>query len=49
MYGGAGWAWLKNKGNNYTLYTDATENRAYENKYLCVAVYKESVILKHTL
>lgn len=46
MYGGAGWAWLKNKGNNYTLYTDATENRAYENKYLCVAVYKESVILK---
>ena len=46
MYGGAGWAWLKNKGNNYTLYTDVTENRAYENKYLCVAVYKESVILK---
>ena len=46
MYGGTGWAWLKNKGNNYTLYTDATENRAYENKYLCVAVYKESVILK---
>lgn len=46
MYGGAGWAWLKNKGNNYTLYTDATENRAYENKYLCVAVYKESIILK---
>lgn len=46
MYGGAGWAWLKNKGNNYTLYTGATENRAYENKYLCVAVYKESVILK---
>lgn len=46
MYGGAGWAWLKNKGNNYTLYTNATENRAYENKYLCVAVYKESVILK---
>ena len=46
MYGGAGWAWLKNKGNNYTLYTDATENRAYENKYLCIAVYKESVILK---
>lgn len=46
MYGGAGWAWLKDKGNNYTLYTSAVENRAYENKYLCVAVYKESVILK---
>lgn len=46
MYGGAGWAWLEDKGNNYTLYTNAFENRAYENKYLCVAVYKESVILK---
>lgn len=46
MYGGAGWAWLKDKGNNYMLYTSANENRAYENKYLCVAVYKESVILK---
>lgn len=46
MYGGAGWAWLKDKGNNYMLYTAGNENRAYENKYLCVAVYKESVILK---
>lgn len=46
MYGGAGWAWLEDKGNNYTLYTNAFENRAYENKYLCVAVYKETVILK---
>lgn len=46
MYGGAGWAWLKDKGNNYMLYTSGNENRAYENKYLCVAVYKESVILK---
>lgn len=45
-YGGAGWAWLEDKGNNYTLYTSAFENRAYENKYLCVAVYKESVVLK---
>ena len=46
MYGGAGWAWLEDKGNNYTLSTNAFENRAYENKYLCVAVYKETVILK---
>lgn len=46
MYGGAGWAWLKDKGNNYMFYTAGNENRAYENNYLCVAVYKESVILK---
>ena len=46
MYGGIGWRYLKDKGNNYTLSTYGSENRAYENKYLCVAVYKESVILK---
>lgn len=46
MYGGAGWKYLKDKGNNYTLTVYGNENRAYENKYLCVAVYKEEVILK---
>lgn len=46
MYGGAGWARLKDKGSDYTLTTFGNENRAYENKYLCVAVYKEKVILK---
>ena len=46
MYGGVGWRRLKDKGNDYTLITAGNENRAYENKYLCVAVYRETVILK---
>lgn len=46
MYGGAGWARLKDKGSNYDFTTYGNENLAYENKYLCVAVYKEKVILK---
>lgn len=46
MYGGAGWRWLKDKGNNKHLVTSGAENRAYENKYMCVAVYKENLILK---
>ena len=48
MYGGAGWRYLKDKGNNYTLTTYGNENRAYENKYMVVAVYKETMILKDT-
>lgn len=46
MYGGAGWRYLRDIGNNKTMTALASENRAYENKYLVVAVYKESVILK---
>lgn len=46
MYGGVGWRRLKDKGNNYTCVVTGSENRAYENKYLCVAVYRETVILK---
>ncbi len=46
MYGGVGWKRLKDKGTKATLVSFETENRAYENKYLCVAVYKEQVILK---
>lgn len=46
MYGGTGWARLKDKGVNYNFVTYGNENRAYENKYLCVAIYKEKVILK---
>lgn len=46
MYGGAGWRWLKDKTNKYTLTVYDHENKAYENKYLCVAVYKEQLILK---
>ena len=46
MYGGSGWRYLKDKGNNYTFTTLGNENKAYENRYLCVAVYKENIILK---
>ena len=45
-FGGAGWAYLEEKGSDYTFVTNGAENRAYENKYLCVAVYKETEILK---
>lgn len=46
IYGGSGWRYLKDKGNNRTLTTTGYENRAYENIYLLAAVYKEQVILK---
>lgn len=46
MYGGAGWARMKDKGYNYNFITYGNENRAYENNYLVVAIYKEKVILK---
>ena len=43
---GSGWRFLQNKGQIKELELLASENRAYENKYLCVANYKESLILK---
>ena len=46
MYGGAGWRYLKEAGANKTFTTTGADNRAYENIYLVVAVYKESVVLK---
>ncbi len=46
MYGGSGWSYLKSKGNVYNFAAYGNENRAYENKYMCVAVYKEQVVLK---
>lgn len=46
MYGGSGWRRLKAKGSKYEFSTSGYENRAYENKYLCVAVYQETMILK---
>lgn len=46
MYGGAGWRRLKDKGSSYNFITSGFENKAYENKYLCVAVYQESMVLK---
>lgn len=46
IYGGSGWRYLKDKGNNRQMETSGYENRAYENIYLLAAVYKEQVILK---
>lgn len=46
MYGGAGWSYLEAKGNKYNFVTTGAENRAYENKYMCVCVYKEQMVLK---
>lgn len=46
MYGGAGWSYLEAKGNKYSFVTTGAENRAYENKYMCVCVYKEQMVLK---
>ena len=46
IYGGSGWRYLKDKGNNRQMETSGYENRAYENVYMLAAVYKEQVILK---
>ena len=46
IYGGSGWRYLKDKGNNKQFTTTGYENRAFENIYLLAAVYKEQVILK---
>lgn len=46
MYGGAGWSYLETKGNKYNFVTTGAENRSYENKYMCVCVYKEQMVLK---
>lgn len=45
-YGGAGWRRLTDKGSRETIRVYGSENKAYENKYLCVAEYKDQVILK---
>lgn len=48
MYGGAGWRFMKDMGYNKSINLKASDNRAYENVYMVVSVYKESVILKQT-
>ncbi len=46
-YAGAGWRWLESiKGNDKNIIIKGSENLSYENHYKCVAVYKQSVILK---
>lgn len=46
LYGGSGWRYLRGKGANKLATFTGYENRAYENKYMVVAVYKSEVILK---
>ena len=46
-YAGAGWRWLEStKGNDKSIIIKGSENLSYENRYKCIAVYKQSVILK---
>lgn len=46
-YAGAGWRWLEStKGNDKSIIIKGSENLSYENHYKCIAVYKQSVILK---
>lgn len=46
MYGGSGWAYDKNLGSNYIMTVTKEDNKAYENRYMCVCVYKQQIILK---
>lgn len=41
-YAGAGWRKLNYEGANFV--SKASDNRAYENKYLCVAKYEDAII-----
>ncbi len=43
---GSGWRYLEDKGSTKVLTLLPSENKAYENKYLCVANYKDTMILK---
>ena len=45
-YAGAGWELLENLGHNYYCDIPASNNKAYENKYLCIAIYNSELILK---
>lgn len=48
-YGGSGWAWDKELyGTTSTMTVSVSNNKAYENNYKCVCVYKQSVVLKTT-
>lgn len=45
-YAGKGWRLLEDKGHGYACYLDAKNNLAFENKYLCIAIYHDKLILK---
>lgn len=46
LYGGAGWKWLEDSGANKNFVTTGYDNRAYENEYLVVGVYKSETVMK---
>lgn len=43
---GGGWRRLKDKGTGHSIEISAADNRAASNRYKCVAIYNESVIMK---
>ena len=45
-HAGVGWRWLRDKGSKRAISLSDVENKAYRNEYLCVAVYKTSIVLK---
>ena len=45
-YLGSGWRYMTERGNNQDMSTNAEENAAYENRWICCAVYQEQVVLK---
>lgn len=45
-HAGVGWRWLRDKGSKRSIILSDVENKAYRNEYLCVAVYKTSIVLK---
>lgn len=45
-YLGSGWRYMSERGNNQDMSTNAEENAAYENKWICCAVYQQEVVLK---
>ena len=44
-YGGAGWRYLESKGAQWKMTTNGAENKAYENTYKVLCIYKNSVNL----
>lgn len=43
---GAGWRYMSDSGTTKNLVLKASDNRAYENKYLCVIQYQTAIVLK---
>lgn len=46
VYGGAGWSYLSDSGHSQTFSTPKLSNRCYENRYMCVCVYQQEVVLR---